>query len=189
VQRLILILSLLVSSQAALAETPFQFAAPNLRAPDDPNVSGVRFTVIHGVNQSVRGVDFGLLSLSETANLTGFSAILGVGKLTGNMSGLASSLVNVHTGKDTGVNAAFINRVNTVESGANIGFVNIADGYTMVDLGGLNVSNGSSVQLGFLNVTKKLKGVQIGFLNLAENGFLPMFPFFNFPKSGASPSP
>ena len=114
--------------------------------------------------------------------------MLGIGKLTGNMSGCATSLINVHTGKDTGVNAAFVNRTNSVESGANIGFVNIADGYTMVDLGGLNVSGRSSVQLGFLNVTKKLTGVQIGFLNIADNGFLPMFPIFNFPKKPTSAS-
>jgi hypothetical protein len=182
-KRTILVFSLLVFSGAALAETPFQFAASNLRAPDDPNVSGIRFAVIHGKNQRVSGVDLGLLSLSETTNLKGLSAVLGMSKLNGDMFGCASGLINVHTGKDTGVNAAFVNRVNTVESGANVGFVNVADGYTMVDLGGVNVSGGSSVQLGFLNVTKKLTGVQIGFLNLAENGFLPMFPFFNFPKN------
>jgi hypothetical protein len=181
-KRSILVLSLLVFSQTASAEAPFQFAAPGLRAPDDPKVNGIRFAVLHGKNQSVRGVDFGLLSLSETTSLSGFSAVLGMGKLTGNMSGCASSLINVHTGRDTGVNAAFVNRVNTVASGANIGFLNIADGYTMVDLGGLNVSDSSSAQLGFLNITKKLTGVQIGFLNIAENGFLPMFPIFNFPK-------
>ena len=182
-KRIILVFLLLVFSEAALAETPFQFAAPNLRAPDDPNVSGIRFAVIHGKNQSVRGIDLGFLSLSETGNLSGLSAVLGMGKLGGDMSGCATGLINVHTGRDTGLNAAFVNRVDTVKSGANVGFVNIADGYTMVDLGGLNVSDRSSVQLGFINVTRKLKGVQIGFLNLAENGFLPMFPFFNFPKN------
>ena len=182
-KRFILILSLVAFSEAALAETPFQFAAPNLRAPDDPNVNGIRFAVIHGKNRSVRGVDLGLLSVSETTNMSGFSAVLGMGKLDGNMSGCASALINFHTGRDTGLNAAFVNRVNVVESGANVGFVNVADGYTMVDLGGLNVSDRSSVQLGFLNVTKRLTGVQIGFLNLAENGFLPMFPFFNFPRN------
>ena len=182
-KRLILVFSLLLSSEAALAETPFQFAAPNLRAPDDPNVSGIRFALFHGKNQSVRGIDLGLFSLSETSNLTGFSGVFGMGRLNGDLSGCASGLINVHAGQDTGVNAAFLNRVNTVKSGANVGFVNIADGYTMVDLGGLNVSDRSTVQLGFLNVTRKLTGVQIGFLNLAENGFLPMFPFFNFPKN------
>lgn len=181
-KRTILAFWLLVFSGAALAETPFQFAAPNRRAPDDPNVSGIRFAVLHGKNQSVSGVDLGLLSLSETTKLNGLSVVLGMGKLNGDMFGCAAGLINVHTGKDTGLNAAIVNRINTVESGANVGYVNVADGYTMLDLGGVNVSDRSSVQLGFLNVTRKLTGVQIGFLNVAENGFLPAFPIFNFPK-------
>ena len=38
-------------------------------------------------------------------------------------------------------------------------------------------------RLGFVNVTRKIENVQIGFLNFAENGFLPVFPFFNLPKN------
>jgi hypothetical protein len=182
-KRITLVLSLLAFSQLALAETPFQFAAPNLRAPDDPNVNGIRFALFHGSNQRVRGVDLGFLSLSETADLSGFSAVLGMGKLGGDLHGCATGLINVHSGRDTGLNAAFVNRVDTVASGANLGFVNVTDGYTMVDLGGVNVSDRATVQVGFLNVARKLTGVQLGFLNLAENGFLPMFPFFNFPKN------
>jgi hypothetical protein len=178
---LMIVLALLVCSPA-LADTPFQFAAPNVRAPDDPAVSGMRLSFFHGTNDRVRGVDFGILSLSETKHLSGFSAVVGMGKLDGPMNGLASGLINVHTGIDRGVNAAFINRVNTMQAGANIGFVNVADDYTMVDIGGLNVSDSSTVQVGFLNVTKRIKSVQIGFLNVAENGFLPVFPIFNFPK-------
>lgn len=34
-----------------------------------------------------------------------------------------------------------------------------------------------------MNVAKRIEGVQIGLLNFAKNGFLPMFPFFNFPKN------
>jgi hypothetical protein len=181
-KRIVLALSLLVFAVPALAETPLQFAAPNLRAPDDPHVNGIRFAVIHGRNQSVRGVDLGLFSLSETKNLSGFSAVLGMGKLDGNLRGCATSFINLHNGVDTGLNAAFVNQINTLESGANIGFLNIADGYTMLDLGGVNVSKRSSVQLGFLNVTTRLTGVQLGLVNVAENGFLPVFPFFNFPK-------
>jgi hypothetical protein len=64
-----------------------------------------------------------------------------------------------------------------------VGFVNIADGATMVDVGGLNVSNRSTAQVGFINVTKQITGFQFGFLNIAENGFLPVFPIFNFPKN------
>ena len=52
-----------------------------------------------------------------------------------------------------------------------------------LDVGGLNVSNRSTVQVGFVNVTERIEGVQLGFLNVASNGFLPVFPFFNFPKN------
>ena len=182
-KRVVLPFFLLVFANAAFAETAFQFAAPNHQSPKDPIVNGVRLSVLHGVNESVRGLDFGLLSLSETSHLSGLGLVLGVGKVTREMTGAAISLVNVHTGTDSGLNAAFINRLDTTRSGANVGFLNIADGSTMVDVGGLNVSNRSRVQVGFLNVTDEIKGVQIGFLNIAENGFLPVFPFFNFPKN------
>ena len=181
-KRFILILSLLVFPQAAFAEVPFQFAAPNLRTPDDPDVNGFRIVVLHGRNHSVRGFDLGFFSLSETGTLVGASTVFGVGKLTGNLNGLAGSLINIHSGEDTGLNAAFYNKVHTMKSGANFGFVNITDTYSMVDVGGANISDGSLVQVGFLNVTKEITAVQLGFLNIAENGFLPVFPFFNFPK-------
>ena len=61
--------------------------------------------------------------------------------------------------------------------------MNIADGATLVDVGGLNVSERSTAQLGFINFTKEITGFQFGFLNFAENGFLPFFPIFNFPKN------
>ena len=183
-KRSLLCLFLVLHATAALAEAPFQFAAPGLRAPDDPSVNGVRLSIFYGKNQKVRGVDFGLLSLSETVDLSGLGLVLGMGKVTGTMSGGAAiSLINLHTGSDTGLNAAFINLLNNAGSAVDVGFLNIADGATLVDIGGLNVSNSSTVQLGFINVTKKIKGVQIGFLNVAENGFLPVFPIFNFPKN------
>ncbi len=189
-KRMILCVFLLLYANMASAETFFQFSAPNHQSPEDPDVNGVRLSILHGKNQSVRGLDVGLLSLSETSNLSGVSLVLGIGKVTGEMSdGLAISLINLHTGRDTGINAAFINRVNSVESGLNFGFVNIADGTTMVDVGGLNVSSRSTAQVGFINITKEITGFQFGFVNIAKNGFLPVFPIFNFPKrdSGSPP--
>jgi hypothetical protein len=187
-KRFVLCFVLFAFSGTAVADTPFQFAVPNHQFPKDPVVSGVRLSIFHGVNEAVRGVDFGILSLSETSNLSGLGLVAGMGKVTGEMTGAAIGLINVHTSIDTGLNAAFINRLNTTKGGANVGFVNMADGFTMVDIGGLNVSDQSTVQLGFVNVTKKIKGVQIGFLNVAENGFLPVFPIFNFPKKGTAGS-
>ncbi len=180
-KRMVLCLFFLAYANMASAETAFQFAVPNYRSPEDPDVNGVRFSILHGKNQSVRGLDLGLLSLSETSNLSSVSLVLGISKVTGEMSGGAAlSLINFHTGSDTGVNAAFINRINSAEDALNFGFVNIADGATMVDVGGLNVSKRSAAQLGFINITQEITSFQFGFLNIAENGFLPIFPIFNF---------
>ena len=38
----------------------------------------------------------------------------------------------------------------------------------------------TTAQLGFINITDRLKGFQFGFINVARNGFLPVFPIFNF---------
>jgi len=182
-KRTILCFVLLFSANMASAEVSFQFTAPNHQSPRDPNVNGMRFSLLHGKSESVRGFDLGLLSLSETGKLSGCSMVLGVGKVTGEMSGGAAfSLVNIHTGRDRGLNAAFINKIHQAEDAVTVGFVNIADGTTGVDVGGVNVSDASNVQVGFINFTKKITTFQFGFVNIAENGFLPWFPIFNFPK-------
>ncbi len=183
-KRMILSFLLLIFASVASAETPFQFAAPNLQAPQDPDVNGVRFSIFHGKNRTQSGLDLGLLSLSETQNLSGVGLVLGIGKVTGEISGAAAiSLINIHTGRDSGLNAAFINRLNDAEGAVTVGFVNVADGATMLDIGGVNVSKRSTAQLGFINVTKEITGFQLGFINIAENGFMPWFPGFNFPKT------
>ena len=82
-KRLILCVFVLAHVQVASAETAFQFTAPGLRAPDDPDVNGVRFSILHGKGQRIRGFDFGLLSLSESAELSGLGLVVGVGKVTG----------------------------------------------------------------------------------------------------------
>jgi len=180
---ILLITAAIVGPQMAAAEATAQFAAAGFRAPDDPDVNGFRFVLLYGENTDMDGVDFGIISVNESATLTGVALIFGVHKLTSNMEGGAVfSLVNVHAGNDAGLNSAFINKVNNVEDGVNFGFVNIADGTTLVDLGGFNMAKSSTAQLGFINVTDEIKGFQLGFLNIAKNGFLPVFPFFNFPK-------
>jgi len=182
VKRLVLALVPLFVATAALADTGFQFAVPNLNAPADPNVKGVRLSFLHGENQSVRGLDFGILSLSETSRASGVAFIGGVHYVKQEMSsGVAVSLVNYHTGRDSGMNGGFINILNDTSRAFNLGFVTYAEGATMVDLGGINISRSSTVQIGFLNMTDRLKSFQFGFLNMAENGFLPIFPVFNFP--------
>lgn len=178
---------LLLLANAAFAETGFQFAVPGANLPNDPDVSGMRFSLIYGKNQSTSGLDLGLLCMSETSRMSGLALVAGVHNVRTEMSsGVAFSLMNFHTGRDSGVNGAFINVLNDAGSAFNTGFVIVAKGPTLVDLGGVNISKSSKVQIGFLNVTKQLKVFQFGFLNMAENGFLPIFPVFNFPVHRAA---
>jgi hypothetical protein len=167
----------------ASADAAFQFTLPGFQAPEDSKVDGVRLSILYGKTQSLNGLDFGFFSYSEAGKLSGAAFVFGLHQLTGDMDGgLAWSLVNLHSGNDRGLNAAFVNKVNSVESGVDLAFVNVADGKTMVDIGALNLSESSTVQFGLINVTKKIEGIQIGFINVAENGFFPVFPFFNLPK-------
>jgi hypothetical protein len=182
-RHLIVCALILLFAGAASADAAFQFTLPGLQAPEDPNVDGIRFSILYGKTQSLTGLDFGFFSYSEAGKLSGAAFVFGLHQLSGDMDGgLAWSLVNLHSGNDRGLNAAFVNKVNNVESGVDLAFVNIADGKTLVDIGGLNLSDSSTVQVGIINVTKKIEGVQIGFLNVAENGIFPVLPFFNFPK-------
>jgi len=178
----ICLLSLFLTGSAA-ADAAFQFTLPGLQAPEDPKVDGVRLSILYGKTQSLNGLDFGFFSYSEAGKLSGAAFVFGLHQLTGDMDGgLAWSLVNIHSGNDRGLNAAFVNKVNSVPSGVDIGFVNLADGKTMVDIGALNLSDSSTVQVGIINVTKKIEGIQIGLINVADNGFFKVFPFFNFAK-------
>jgi len=179
----VLAFCLVFFANAAFAQAGFQFAVPNFQAPKNPEVSGVRLSVIHGKNQSQSGLDLGLLSMSETSRFSGLALICGISRVTAEMSGgVAFSLVNWHDGSDSGVNGAFINVLNDATHAFNTGFVIVAKGGTMVDLGGFNMSKKSTAQIGFLNITDEIKSFQFGFLNMAKNGFLPIFPIVNFPK-------
>ena len=180
-KRLVLALVPLFVAGAALADTPFQFAAPNLNAPPDPDVRGVRFSFLHGENRSVKGLDLGLLSLSETSRASGVAFIGGVHSVAERSDGAVFSIVNHHRGRDSGMNGAFVNILNDTSRAFNVGFVTYAEGATLVDLGGINISRSSTAQIGFINMTDRIESFQFGFLNMAANGFLPIFPVFNFP--------
>ena len=169
--------ALLLAAGSAHADAAFQFAIPNVRLPESSAVSGLRLSFLHGKNSSQRGLDLGLLSVSETQTLSGLALVGGISRVTGQMDGGAAfSLVNWHSGRDSGLNAAFINIVDDTRDAANLGFVTIADSGT-----GFNLSETSTAQIGFVNVTDRIESFQLGFLNVADNGFLPIFPFFNFP--------
>ena len=182
----LLLFAFLAVPASVAAEVPFQFAVPGAALPESDEVGGMRLAIFHGQNQSIWGVDFGVLSMNETARMSGAAFICGVHRLHGDMEGGASfSVVNLHDGEDRGFNGAFVNLLAEPSSALNLAYVNIARGTTLVDVGGVNISERATAQLGILNVTGQLRGLQLGILNMAENGFLPVFPFFNFPVSDA----
>ena len=161
----------LVTMTTANAAAPVQIAFFDLKAPRDPDVTGVRFPAIYAKGGTVQGVDLQLLAFSEMDNLRGVSfplLIAGANRVHNEMTGVAFGVFNWHEGQDTGVNIAFLNMTNNVK-GAELGWVNI--------------SQKSNFQLAWVNVTQEIDGVQIGLLNCAKNGFLPCFPFVNFGSS------
>ena len=166
----------------AFAEASFQFSMPGLQAPVDENVQGMRVVFLHGKNNNVSGFDLGFAAVAESVNQSGFSFNLGMSKITGSSSGCACSLLNLHEGEDSGLNGAFITIIKSAPNGVNSGFVNMTEGKSAVDFGGLSMSKESNTQVGFVTFTSKINNLQIGILNFAENGFFPMFPFFNYPK-------
>ena len=180
-----IIAMLSLSAANAQEAAPVQFTFFDFNAPEASQVSGVRFPAIYGKGGGdVVGLDFGLLAFSEMKSLKGvaFSVFPTANHITGEMTGIAASLVNWHEGQDTGVNVGAVNVTNNVK-GLNWGAVNFSKGYTVADVGAVSISQKSNFQLSFVNITQEIDGIQIGLLNCAKNGFLPCFIFFNFGTS------
>jgi len=154
----------------ANAAAPVQIAFFDLKAPRDPDVTGVRFPAIYAKGGDVQGADLQLLAFSEMNSLKGISFPLlgGANRIHGEMTGISVGLFNWHEGKDTGV---------------NFGAVNVTNDVTGAEFGWVNISKKSNFQMSLVNVTDKIHGAQIGLINCAKNGFLPCFIFFNFGSS------
>lgn len=69
--------------------------------------------------------------------------------------------------KLNGVQLGLGNQVFGAMNGIQVGVANSAD-------------DGTGVQLGLWNRSHGLRGLQIGLINWHDEGFLPVFPFFNF---------
>ena len=71
----------------------------------------------------------------------------------------------------TGLQVGGGNQVKGKLYGVQLGFANSAD-------------KGAGLQIGVMNRTHSMKGLQIGILNWNDEGFLPVFPLFNFSLGG-----
>lgn len=171
-----------VAAGTASADTGAQFQTIGVKSPDDPNVTGFRFSLLYGESTTMSGFDLGAAAYVRTGDFSGFGPLFAIGHVSGDSSGCLCSFANLVEGKQSGAAIGFINVIGDGPDSVNIGFVNVSQQATKVDISGLAVSKRSEAQIGFLNITGEIEHFQFGILNIASNGFLPVFPLFNVPK-------
>ena len=135
------VITILLFSNAALAEEPVQLALfnPYQLLSEDESIRGVRLNLIYGKNDSLTGGDFGLFN-----------------HLTAPSIGVQWGVVGFCESDFSGAQANFV----CVVKGSFLGFQS----------GGFNYSgNATGLQFGFVNYTERMEGVQLGFVNYAES--------------------
>ena len=129
----------------------------------------------------ISGVSLGLPSSYGLPRVTGadLSFIWGDSQ---DVNGFKTAAVCTGSKLD-GVQFAVFNKTDDI-NGGEIGVINLATNFAGAQVGVYNKSETSKggAQFGIVNfVRKSNKGIQIGIVNIMKNGFLPVFPFFNFP--------
>jgi hypothetical protein len=67
--------------------------------------------------------------------------------------------------------------------GSQTAFVSISEDSEFTQGGFVNIATScKGTQWGFINFAKDTEGLQIGLINVMDNGWLPVFIFFNFSK-------
>jgi uncharacterized protein YjbI with pentapeptide repeats len=132
--------------------------------PRDQSVKGFRFSLIYGRNYDVEGLDLSLVGLNDN-----------------DFKGVQLALVGLSNRNFNGLQWATVSWTGGSLEGVQLGFFNGAKDMKWVQFGGVNYSEAAEgLQLSFFNWTESLHGLQIGIVNVAKNGFLPVFPLFNF---------
>jgi len=149
------------------------------------SVEGLRLSLIRGANRDVSGFDLSCLATRTLGSLRGLQIapandVEGDGSgvqiafftsyVEGGFRGLQLSGIAGRAGRGTGAQIAAVHSDASVWRGFQISLATRAG-----EMKGL--------QIGLLNRARELEGLQLGLLNFNENGFLPVFPFFNFGAS------
>jgi hypothetical protein len=175
---LLVFLAATLAGGVARAEPPATAARVQLALADplqwvdkDRSVDGLRFSIFRGVNRDVSGFDLSCV----------------VSRTLGSLRGLQIAAANEVDGDGTGVQIGlFANYVGDRYSGLQLsGLVSRAGhgsgGQIAAVLSDARVWKG--FQIALVNRARELEGLQIGLVNFNENGFLPVFPLFNFGAS------
>lgn len=149
----LLILSILPVSILA-QEKPIQLSLfnPIQLFPEDNAITGLRLNLLYGKNNTVVGLDLGLVNQNTSGVSKGYQTGL-VGLVDADFMGWQNNIVNI-------VKGSF--------EGYQLGVVNHSD-------------YASGVQLGLVNYARTLKGLQIGLVNIiGQGGQFPVFPIVNW---------
>ena len=158
--------------------------------------SGTNGLSVEGITigKGFNGIDFCLCNIYGTGWGAGLQMI-GVdfsthddSKITGCQIGgiLTSAVRGAQIGAVTYNPKVGINRGRSFGKCLNLGVMNLdlTEGFQVGVVN--NTSEGNPVQVGLFNTTFEGSPFQIGLLNINPNGFLPIFPFFNYSvKKGA----
>ena len=117
------------------------------------SVTALRLSLLSGANRDVSGVDLAGVVARTYGSQRGLQLSLG-SEVDGDLTGL-----------QLGVFASYVGReLRGVQLG---GLVTFAE-------------RGVGLQLGLINRAQDLKGLQLGLVNFNDNGFLRVFPLFNY---------
>jgi len=188
------------SGQWGINYFPIQFSVwPGVKNwPAVRHVTGIRLGVPYAsseIGNDLYGLDLAIVSQSSGIYGLQLAAVT----KSENVNGLQLAWANIFGKKNNGVQLAFFNmNENSVSCQFGVGNINNQN-----DVGGqlgvfnLQGANSKGAQVGFLNRAESFIGCQLGVINIVgekentnafqlgiinylENGFLPLFPLFNF---------
>jgi hypothetical protein len=185
----------------AFAWTPIQFSCFDgvKNYPNSSTVNGLKLGIPFSANywgksQVVNGLELGIFTITNGSNGLQLAAVnIDMTDCTG-MQLSGANISKKFTGFQTGIynevnqsTAVQLGGVNTAKfnsSAVQVGVINNnADTSSGTQVGILNVGYGfKGVQVGLFNGSfqRDSSSLQFGLLNYMEDGFLPVFPFFNF---------
>ncbi len=167
------VLALLMSALSAGASIasggqPIQVALfnPVQIVNEKQSISGLRISLLYGLNQDVQGLDWGFVSHTRGNEFAW--QVGGVGIVEKDFTGWQDNWVNMSQGEFTGLASGVFNQGNDV-NGVQFGFVNVAQ-------------HMHGLQLGLLNMTQTMHGLQIGVANMIQKGKTPFLPIVNWSR-------
>ncbi len=154
--------ALALSAEAAFDARPVSIAYRTQKE-GNIDVAGLRLNLPRGYNDSVTGVDLGLIG--ESAYMWGLQVNL-LGNLVKDRAGaIQISLYNDVDGKLTGLQVGGWNNARCAE-GLQVGLLNLSDEYY-------------GVQVGLVNRSNYLYGFQVGLINVIRGSPVPFMPIIN----------